>query len=153
MENVELIEALTLELEKAETMTPEQLRTCQLADSWYEVLDRAERLHNLAVSLRDRIPDGVESLGAQELSRRIVRFLRPITRVIYQESGPYHQDPALSVANLPGLASLEAMETLEPDSHLYRFTRNYIVRELNRLKDHLDQALEEGERLAGELTL
>jgi hypothetical protein len=118
-----------------------------------DVLDRAERLHNLAVSLQARIPDGVETLGAQELSRRLVRLIRPITRVIYQESGPYHQDPALGVPKLPGLASLEAMETLEPGSDLYRFTRNYVVRELNRLEDHLDQALDEWERLAGELTL
>jgi hypothetical protein len=105
------------------------------------------------VSLEERIADGAESVGAQEIARRLVRFIRPITRVTYEESGPYHQDPALAVPKLPGLASLESMEKLEPGSDLYRFTRNYILRELNRLKDHLDQALEEGERLAGELTL
>jgi N-acetylated-alpha-linked acidic dipeptidase len=117
------------------------------------LLERAERLHNLAVSLQARLQDGVEAMGAQELSRRLVAFVRPITRVIYQESGPYHQDPALETPKLPGLASLETMEKLDPESDLYRFTRNYIIRELNRLGDHLDQALDEGERLAGELTL
>jgi hypothetical protein len=117
------------------------------------ILDRAERLHNLAASLEERIPAGAESVGAQEIARRLVRFIRPITRVVYQEAGPYHQDPALGVPKLPGLAAIESMEKLDPESDLYRFTRNYILRELNRLKDHLDLALEEGERLAGALTL
>ena len=54
---------------------------------------------------------------------------------------------------LPGLASLESLARLESDSDMYRFTRTYVIRELNRVADHLDQALEEGERLAGTLTM
>jgi Iap family predicted aminopeptidase len=115
-------------------------------------LERAERLHNLVVSLKSRFDAGVEELGAQEMSRRLVRLVRPVHRVIYQESGPYHQDPALSTQKLPGLTALDTLGGLDSESDLFRFTITYLVRELNRIIDHLDQALREGEILAGDLT-
>ena len=114
-------------------------------------VERAERLDNLARSLDDRLSRGPGELEPGEVSRRLVRFLRPLTRVTYQERGPYHQDPALERKRLPGLAALERLSTLGSQPHLFGFTRGYLVRELNRLLDHLDQALAEGEALAGEL--
>jgi hypothetical protein len=116
-------------------------------------IERAERLHNLVTSLESRFEEGVEELGAQEMSRRLVRLVRPVLRVVYQESGPYHQDPALSTEKLPGLAALGELEHLDSGGDLYRFTETYLVRELNRIIDHLDQALREGENLAGDLTV
>lgn len=118
-----------------------------------EILEKAERLHNLAASIEGRFSRGVDSMGAQELARRLIRFVRPVLRVLYQERGPYHQDPALEMTLLPGLASLDSLAKLDPKSNLYGFTRTYIVRELNRIADHLDRALAEGERLAGDLTM
>ena len=118
-----------------------------------EVLEKAERLHNLVTSLEARFPEIVESTGAQDVSRRLVRLVRPILRILYQESGPYHQDAALPIPLLPGLASLDNLAQLDTESDLYGFTRTYIVRELNRVADHLDRALTEGELLAGSLTM
>jgi Iap family predicted aminopeptidase len=118
-----------------------------------EILEKADRLHNLVMSLETKFPELVESVGAQETSRRLVRLIRPILRVLFQESGPYHQDAALPMTLLPGLTSLESLARLEPASDLYRFTRTHIIRELNRVSDHLDQALMEGEMLAGTLTM
>jgi len=76
------------------------------------------------------------------LARRMVRTLRPVLRVMYQERGPYHQDLALEHPLLPGLASA-------PNAS--EFARAHLVRETNRLLDHLDQALAEGEALEREL--
>jgi hypothetical protein len=61
---------------------------------------------------------------------------------MYQERGPYHQDLALEHPLLPGLVA---------DPPLSEFTRARLVRETNRLLDHLDQALAEGESLEREL--
>jgi Iap family predicted aminopeptidase len=106
-----------------------------------EVLQRAERLHGLATSLQDRLSSDSQSW------RQLVRILRPLTRITFDERGPYHQDPALGMSLLPGLSSLSQLEETEPQSDLYRFTQRYLVRELNRIADHLDQAIEEAERL------
>jgi len=61
---------------------------------------------------------------------------------MYQERGPYHQDLALEHPLLPGLAS---------DPHASDFASAHLVRETNRLLDHLDQALSEAETLEREL--
>ena len=118
-----------------------------------EVLEKAERLHNLVTSLEAKLPEITESISGQEVSRCLVRLVRPILRILYQESGPYHQDPALPMSLLPGLASLDHLAELDAESDLYGFTRTYVVRELNRVADHLDRALAEGEILAGTLTM
>jgi N-acetylated-alpha-linked acidic dipeptidase len=114
-------------------------------------VELAERLHNLAVSLDDQLQREPPRLDPPELARRLVSFLRPLNRVTYQERGPYHQDPALERARLPGLAALGGFAELESRPDLAGFTRAYLIRELNRLLDHLDQALAEGEALAGEI--
>lgn len=114
-------------------------------------VERAERLDNLALALDERLSRGLGSLEPADLSRRLVRFLRPLNRVTYQERGPYHQDPALERGRLPGLAGLESLSALQSRPDLLGFTKAYLVRELNRLIDHLDQSLAEGEALAGEL--
>jgi len=114
-------------------------------------IERAERLHNLALSLDGQLSRGTGSLEGAELARRMVSFLRPIQRVTYQGRGPYHQDPALERKRLPGLVALEGLAALQSRPDLFGFTKAYLVRELNRLVDHLDQALAEGEALAYEL--
>ena len=57
------------------------------------------------------------------------------------------QDPALSVATLPGLAPLESLGELPSDGDLYGFTRTYLVRERNRLEDQLEMAIAEAREL------
>lgn len=111
-------------------------------------LERASRLRRLAESLDERLKRDRGPLEPTELSRRLVRILRPLTRVTYQQRGPYRQDLALEGPRLPGLAALENASPAKLDG----FTEAKLVRESNRLVDHLDQALAEAEALAGELT-
>ena len=77
----------------------------------------------------------------------MVRVIRPVLRVTYQEHGPYHQDPALEIPTLPGLAALEALTALPADSDELGFTLTYLTRERNRLEDHLEQAIAEARGL------
>ncbi len=98
-------------------------------------IERTRRLEALLERIEASLSGGsVDS----ELARRMVRTLRPVLRVMYQERGPYHQDLALEHPLLPGLAI---------DANATEFARAHAVREINRLLDHLDQALSEGEAL------
>jgi Iap family predicted aminopeptidase len=102
-------------------------------------IERTRRLEALLERIEAALPDARVDSG---LSRGMVRTLRPILRVMYQERGPYHQDLALEHPLLPGLAS---------DPHASDFASAHLVRETNRLLDHLDQALSEAETLEREL--
>jgi hypothetical protein len=102
-------------------------------------IERTRRLEALLERIEASLPGARIDSG---LARRMVRTLRPVLRVMYQERGPYHQDLALEHPLLPGLAF---------DPNASEFARAHLVRETNRLLDHLDQALAEAEALAREL--
>jgi hypothetical protein len=102
-------------------------------------VERARRLRALLERIEASVAGTEIDAG---LARRMVRTLRPLLRVAYQERGPYHQDLALEHPLLPGLTvGHEAPE----------FLRVRIVRETNRLLDHLDQAITEAEALSRDL--
>jgi hypothetical protein len=110
------------------------------------VIRRAEELDAKARSLDERLRSASPA-RASDIARRMVRVIRPVLRLVYQEHGPYHQDPALEVPKLPGLAEMEALAAHPRDGDLYGFTRTHLVRERNRIEDHLDQAIAEGQAL------
>jgi hypothetical protein len=114
-------------------------------------LERASRLHGLAVGIDESLARGRGGLDANELARRMVRTLRPAIRVLYEERGPYHQDLALEHPLLPGLAPIDSLPSLASDPIRLGFARARLAREANRLVDHLDQALAEAEALLRDL--
>jgi Iap family predicted aminopeptidase len=111
-----------------------------------EVIERAEELDARALALDEKLRSAPPA-SAAELVRRMVRVIRPVLRVTYQEYGPYEQDPALEVPKLPGLDALATLGNLPVDGDLYGFSRTSLVRERNRILDHLDQALAEARAL------
>jgi hypothetical protein len=114
-------------------------------------LERAERLHRRALAIDESLARGRSALDGGELARRLVRTLRPVIRVMYEERGPYHQDLALEHPLLPGLAPIDTLRSLASDPIRLGFARARLVRESNRLVDHLDQALAEAEALERDL--
>ena len=110
-------------------------------------LERATELDALARALDERLSRGEASSSVPEIVRRMVRVIRPVLRVTYQENGPYHQDPALAVPTIPGLAALETLGELPRSDDLYGFTRTHLVKERNRLEVHLAQAIAEARSL------
>jgi hypothetical protein len=102
-------------------------------------IERTGRLEGLLERIEVLLAEADVDSG---LTRRLVRTLRPVLRVMYQERGPYHQDLALEHPLLPGLAS---------DPGASEFMRAHLVRETNRVIDHLDQALLEAEAVEREL--
>jgi aminopeptidase YwaD len=113
-----------------------------------KAIEKAAELDTFARGLDARLasyePEG-QLAGA--IARQMVRVIRPVLRVTYQEHGPYHQDPALEVPTLPGLAALETLGRLPANSDQLGFTMTHLVRERNRLLDHLEQAITEARAL------
>ncbi|HSF16163.1 MAG TPA: M28 family peptidase [Vicinamibacteria bacterium] len=110
-------------------------------------IERATTLDATARSLDERLSGLSTTESADDIARGMVRILRPVLRLTYEESGPYHQDPALEIPTLPGLHDLETIDRLARDSDLYRFTLVHLIRERNRLEDHIEQALAEAKAL------
>jgi Iap family predicted aminopeptidase len=110
------------------------------------VIERAEELDARARALDEKLRSA-SSVSTADVVRRMVRVIRPVLRVTYQEHGPYQQDPALEVPKVPGLEELATLGSLPVESDLYGFTRTSLVRERNRILDHLDQALAEARAL------
>jgi N-acetylated-alpha-linked acidic dipeptidase len=134
-EPVPPFEASAAAAELAEVLSARTGQGLDLSDA----MERARRLETLLKKI-EASPAGSRVDG--KFARRLVRALRPVLRVMYQERGPYHQDLALEHPMLPGLAY---------DPNPSEFARTHLVRETNRLLDHLDQALSEAEALEREL--
>ena len=87
-------------------------------------------------------------LGAP-LDLALVRILRPLHRVLYSPSDPFHPDPGLDSSALPGLSPLRTLASSDPQGDAYRFAETTLVRERNRLVEALDTATGETLRLLG----
>ena len=78
-----------------------------------------------------------------------MRILRPLHRVLYSPSDPFHPDPGLDSSALPGLSPLRTLATSDPGGDAYRFAEVTLVRERNRLLEALDASIDEALRLLG----
>ena len=110
-----------------------------------EAMRRQRRLLELVSEV-----DGAASLppGAP-LDLALVRILRPLHRVLYSPSDPFHPDPGLDSSALPGLSPLRTLATSDPGGDAYRFAEVTLVRERNRLLEALDASIDEALRLLG----
>ena len=110
-----------------------------------EAIRRQRRLLELVSEV-----DGAASLvpGAP-LDLALVRILRPLHRVLYSPSDPFHPDPGLDSSALPGLSPLRTLATSDPGGDAYRFAEVTLVRERNRLLEALDASIDETLRLLG----
>ena len=110
-----------------------------------EAMRRQRRLLELVSEV-----DGAASLppGAP-LDLALVRILRPLHRVLYSPSAPFHPDPGLDSSALPGLSPLRTLATSDPGGDAYRFAEVTLVRERNRLLEALDASIDEALRLLG----
>lgn len=103
-----------------------------------EAVLRQERLLAIVESIRSNV-----SAADVEL----VRILRPLHRVLYSPSDPYHPDAGVDGSLLPGLSPVTILASEDPASDRYRFALTTLVRERNRLLEALDTALEEAQRV------
>jgi hypothetical protein len=102
------------------------------------------------VRLLDLVTDIRGSLSGEDGGRvdlALVGILRPLHRVLYSTSSPFHPDPGLDSSALPGLTPVRALAEEERDSNRYRFAETSLIRERNRLLEALDVSTAAAERL------
>jgi len=108
-----------------------------------EASRRQAVLFDLVESVQRDIAQG--DIAAADLE--LIRIIRPLHRVLYSPSDPFHPDSGLQGGALPGLAPVRTLSSADPSSDVYRFAEVTLVRERNRLLDALDEAIEHAERL------
>ncbi len=77
-----------------------------------------------------------------KLNEGLKQLTRIVNPVLFTVNGPYEMDPALQMGVLPGLAPVQQLVALDPESNDYRFLRTKLVRQRNRVQDALRQATE-----------
>lgn len=105
------------------------------------VQQQAELFREAALRLRETTArvaaEGSDPTHLNEGMRALSRILNP---ALFTIAGPYEFDPALQLPVLPGLAPVQELATLDPESDDYRFLRTQLLRQRNRIEDALIQA-------------
>ncbi len=109
------------------------------------VLDRARELKARADALNEATA-GLKETGDKERIRkfnlRLMKASRILTSTLYTYEGKYNQDPAYGMPRLPALQQVTELSGIDQESSEARFLRTKMVRQMNRVNDQLDTALE-----------
>jgi Iap family predicted aminopeptidase len=110
-------------------------------------LTEAGRRQAMLLDLVERVHRDIAQGAIAEADLELVRIMRPLHRVLYSPSSPFHPDSGLEGGPLPGLAPVGTLSSADPGSDAYRFAEVTLVRERNRLLEALDEAIDHAERL------
>ena len=110
-------------------------------------LAEASRRQATLLDLVDSVHRDIAQGAITEADLELVRIIRPIHRVLYSPSSPFHPDSGLVGGSLPGLAPVRTLSSTDPGGDAYRFAEVTLVRERNRLLEALDEAIDYAERL------
>jgi hypothetical protein len=80
------------------------------------------------------------SSGPDAADRTLLGVLRPLYRVLFTASGPFHPDPFVDFERLPGLAAVETLRTSAAGSDAHGFALTHLRRERNRLDAAVGEA-------------
>jgi len=118
------------------------------AQSWF---DEALRRQQELLGIASRIEETLSRKPGRDTDLALIAILRPLHRVLYVPANSYHPDSGADSSPLPGLAPAEILGTVEPDQDRYGFAVPMVRRELNRLLEAIDEALERARRLESRL--
>jgi Iap family predicted aminopeptidase len=123
----------------------------EVAAEYFDLSEAMARQEALAEEVRrveHALINGSPTLApGPETDLALVAILRPIHRILYTLLGPYHPDPATSEGTLPGLNAVEMLAENHPSTDRHQFALTTLRRELPRILEALDTALERAERL------
>jgi hypothetical protein len=119
----------------------------ETAGDHFDLTDAIERQEELlSVARRLEVDLGTGTTGP-DMDLAMVAILRPLHRVLYNLLGAYHPDPAVSEGSFPGLNPVEMLTKNDPSTDRYQFALTTLRRELPRILEALDTALERAEGL------
>jgi aminopeptidase YwaD len=125
--------ALVAELERRNGQADERLDLS-------EAVNLAQRLHDkVATYYNSGFNTATPNLHTEQA---LIRFLRPLHRIMYSPLDPYHPDPGTNLGMLPGLAPVSILSEESPQSDRYRFAIATLIRERNRVLDAIDQSIQ-----------
>jgi len=110
-------------------------------------LSATSRRQAVLLELVARLQQDIAAGALAEADLQLVRIIRPLHRVMYSPSSPFHPDSGLEGGSLPGLTPLRTLSAADPSSDTYRFAEVTLVRERNRLLEALDEAIDHAEQL------
>ena len=105
-------------------------------------LTEASRRQATLLDLVESVHQNIAQGAIVEADLELVRIIRPLHRVLYSPSSPFHPDSGLVGGSLPGLAPIRTLASADPASDVYRFAEVTLIRERNRLLDALDEAID-----------
>ena len=123
-------------------------RRTEEAGNRFDLAEAIRRQRRL-LELVSEVDAGATLPPGAPLDLALLRILRPLHRVLYSPSDPFHPDPGLDSSALPGLSPLRTLETADPEGDAYRFAEITLLRERNRLLEALDVATGATLRLLG----
>ncbi len=103
-------------------------------------LTEARRKQQALLEHARRARDAATRSPGAPLDLAIIDALRPLHRVLYSPSDPFHPDGGWEGGLLPGLALTAILAESGPDTDRVRFALTTLVRERNRLHEALDLA-------------
>ena len=111
---------------------------------------RLEALQALGARL-DGVLSGakVGAADAKAINQAVMRAQRALIPINYTGSSPFDHDPASYQPVMPDLAEARKLTRLAVGSDMYRFLQTKLVRSMNKVNAHIDQALEELDRALG----
>ncbi len=110
-------------------------------------LEAAARRQQELLRIVRRVQQNLGASPTADVDLALIRILRPLHRVLYSPSSPFHPDPGVNNSLLPGLSPVDILAAEDPASHRYGFAYATLVRERNRLLEALADAI----RAASEL--
>ncbi len=140
---------LPVDLVRQITVLGESIARLQAEAAGRFDLAEASRRQAMLLDLVDSVHRDIARGAIAEADLELVRIIRPIHRVLYSPSSPFHPDSGLVGGSLPGLAPVRTLSSADPGSDAYRFAEVTLVRERNRLLEALDEAIDHAERLLG----
>ena len=123
-------------------------RRAEEAGDRFDLAEAIRRQRRL-LELVSEVDAGATLPPGAPLDLALLRILRPLHRVLYSPSDPFHPDPGLDSSALPGLSPLRTLAMSDPEGDAYRFAEVTLLRERNRLLEALDAATGATLRLLG----
>jgi len=109
-----------------------------------KVLDKIAELKASSERLNAVIGESKSFSGdvAKAVNGKLIGVTRVLTSTLYTYEGSYEQDPAWNMGIIPSLQGVRELEGLDPESTEARFLKTKLVREVNKVNDQLDKAIE-----------
>lgn len=107
------------------------------------VLDKVRDLSEASERMNEALGKAIENEETvTAVNEALLRVAHILTSTLYTYAGYYEQDPAYSMGKVPALQAVRGLAGLDPEGSEALFLKTKLIREINKVNDMLDQAIE-----------